>query len=91
RALAARDGGCIMCSRTVRWCQAHHITWWEHGGPSDIDNLCLLCSACHRLVHHAEWEIRTATDRRPECLPPAWLDPTRQPRRFTAPHVEPLG
>ncbi|WP_034269363.1 HNH endonuclease [Haloechinothrix halophila] len=91
RALAARDGGCIMCSRTVRWCQVHHINWWEHGGTTTLDNLCLLCSACHRLVHHAGWEVRMATDGTPECLPPAWLDPARQPRRFTAPHTEPLG
>ncbi len=91
RALAARDGGCVMCSRTVRWCEVHHIRFWQHGGPTDIINLCLLCSACHRLVHHAGWEIRMATDGRPECLPPEWLDPTRQPRRFTAPHTEPLG
>ncbi|MPY99950.1 MAG: DUF222 domain-containing protein, partial [Actinophytocola sp.] len=91
RALAARDGGCVMCSRTVRWCQTHHVRPWQDGGPTDIINLCLLCSACHRLVHHAGWEIRMATDRRPECLPPEWLDPTRQPRRFTAPHTEPIG
>ncbi len=91
RALEARDGGCVMCSRTVRWCQVHHIRYWQDGGPTDIINLCLLCTACHRLVHHAGWEIRMATDGKPECLPPAWLDPTRQPRRFTAPHAEPIG
>ncbi len=91
RALAARDGGCVMCSRTVRWCEVHHIRFWQHGGPTDIINLCLLCTACHRLVHHAGWDIRMATDGRPECLPPQWLDPTRQPRRFTAPHTEPLA
>ncbi len=90
RALAARDGGCVMCSRTVRWCQAHHVVEWQDGGASDIANMCLLCSACHRLVHHAGWEVRMATDGKPECTPPAWLDPTRQPRRFTAPHTEPV-
>ncbi len=91
RALAARDGGCVMCSRTVRWCEVHHIRFWQDGGPTDIINLCLLCTACHRLVHHAGWEIRMAADGKPECLPPQWLDPTRQPRRFTAPHTEPLA
>ncbi|MPY80416.1 MAG: DUF222 domain-containing protein [Actinophytocola sp.] len=91
RALAARDGGCVMCSRTVRWCQAHHMVPWEHDGSSDVDNLCLLCSACHRLVHHAGWEVRMAAGGGPECLPPAWLDPAREPRRLTAPHTEPLG
>ncbi|GAA5116904.1 HNH endonuclease signature motif containing protein [Haloechinothrix salitolerans] len=91
RALTARDGGCVMCSRTTRWCHVHHITEWHHGGGSDISNMCLLCSACHRLVHHANWQVRMATDGKPECLPPAWLDPTHQPRRFTAPHTDPLA
>ena len=48
-ALAARDKGCVGCGASVNWCQAHHIRHWEHGGPTDIDNLCLLCSHCH---HH---------------------------------------
>ena len=48
-ALAARDKGCIGCGASANWCQAHHIRHWAHGGPTDIDNLCLLCSHCH---HH---------------------------------------
>ena len=48
-ALVARDGGCIGCGANPNWCQAHHIRHWAHGGPTDIDNLCLLCSHCH---HH---------------------------------------
>ena len=47
--LAARDKGCIGCSASANWCQAHHIRHWEHGGGTDIDNMCLLCSHCH---HH---------------------------------------
>lgn len=47
--LAARDKGCIGCGASPNWCQAHHIRHWEHGGTTDIDNMCLLCSHCH---HH---------------------------------------
>ncbi len=48
-ALTERDKGCLGCGAAANWCQAHHIVHWEHGGPTDIDNLCLLCSHCH---HH---------------------------------------
>ena len=50
-ALVARDGGCIGCGASPNWCQAHHIRHWEHGGTTDIDNMCLLCSSCHHQVH----------------------------------------
>ena len=50
-ALVARDGGCIGCGANPNWCQAHHNRHWAHGGPTDIDNLCLLCSRCHHEVH----------------------------------------
>ena len=49
--LAARDKGCIGCGASPNWCQAHHIRHWEHGGTTDIDNMCLLCSHCHHQVH----------------------------------------
>ncbi len=47
--LAERDKGCVGCGASANWCQAHHIVHWEHGGTTDLDNLCLLCSHCH---HH---------------------------------------
>jgi Domain of unknown function (DUF222) len=48
-ALAGRDGGCAHpdCSAPPAWCDAHHIDWWTHGGPTDLDNLCLLCTHHH--------------------------------------------
>ncbi len=50
--LAMRDKGCVGCGASANWCQAHHIVHWEHGGKTDLDNLCLLCSYCHHhLVH----------------------------------------
>ena len=50
-ALIARDGGCIGCGANPNWCQAHHIRHWAHGGTTDIDNLCLLCTRCHHELH----------------------------------------
>ncbi len=50
--LAVRDKGCVGCGASANWCQTHHIVHWEHGGKTDLDNLCLLCSHCHNhLVH----------------------------------------
>ena len=48
-ALAARDGGCVGCGARHDICEPHHEVYWEHGGPTDIDNMCLLCGHCH---HH---------------------------------------
>lgn len=60
-ALAARDRGCIGCHAPVSRCQAHHITYWSHGGPTDLANLCLLCWSCHHRVHHHDWTVTHTT------------------------------
>ena len=48
-----RDRGCRVpgCPRT-RWLHIHHLTHWEHGGPTDTNNLIALCAHHHRLHHH---------------------------------------
>ena len=51
-ALAIRDRGCVICGAANSYCQAHHVLHWAHGGPTDIDNLCLLCSDCHHKQIH---------------------------------------
>ncbi len=51
-ALAARDRGCAVCGASHSYCQPHHIVHWENGGPTDIDNLCLLCGDCHHKQIH---------------------------------------
>jgi hypothetical protein len=84
RAVVARDRGCARCGRPPSWCEAHHLVPWEQGGPTAIGNLVLLCRACHRLVHHAGWDVVLA-DGRPEFYPPAWVDPERRPRRRPPP------
>jgi hypothetical protein len=79
RAVVARDRGCARCGRPPSWCEAHHVIAWEHGGPTRLDNLVLLCRACHRLIHHAGWDVKLI-DGLPEFYPPTWVDPTRRPR-----------
>ena len=57
RALIARDRGCIRCGRAPRYCQAHHIHHWRHGGKTDLSNLVLLCNRCHHDLHHGHYTI----------------------------------
>ncbi|MFI9385027.1 DUF222 domain-containing protein [Kutzneria sp. NPDC052558] len=59
RALIIRDKGCAFpgCGRKPRQCHAHHVVEWADGGPTSLDNLVLLCSACHRLIHHSDWTV----------------------------------
>ena len=57
-----RDRGCVGCGADPAWCQAHHVVPWAAGGPTDIDNMCLLCSRCHHQVHDDGWRIRQTPD-----------------------------
>jgi len=52
RALRLRDTGCQFpgCPRR-RFLDAHHVTHWADGGPTDLANLILLCGRHHRAVH----------------------------------------
>jgi hypothetical protein len=64
RSVAARDGGCRYpgCDRPVAWCDAHHVTFWRHGGATRPDNLVLLCARHHHLVHQPGWSLRLDAD-----------------------------
>jgi hypothetical protein len=85
RALILRDGGCAFphCDQPPTHCQAHHITHWLDGGPTNLDNGVLLCGFHHRLLHHSSWHIRLGTNRRPEFLPPPHIDPQQHPQTNT--------
>ncbi len=58
RALQSRDKGCVFpgCHYT-RFVDAHHIRHWSAGGETNLDNLLLLCSRHHRLVHEGGFRI----------------------------------
>ncbi|MDU0478824.1 HNH endonuclease [Staphylococcus chromogenes] len=71
-ALLARDFVCQHpgCGVPVSRCDAHHITPWSRGGPTEITNLGLLCPKHHRRnddTHHtAHLDIHDGT--------PHWID-----------------
>jgi len=58
RALVARDKSCAFpgCHHT-RFVDAHHIQHWSAGGETSLDNLMLLCSQHHKLVHEGGFAI----------------------------------
>jgi hypothetical protein len=59
RALIARDKSCAFpgCHHT-RFVDAHHIEHWSAGGETSLDNLMLLCSQHHKLVHESGFTIQ---------------------------------
>jgi hypothetical protein len=59
RALETRDRHCVFpnCRAHARRCHAHHVTEWENGGATDVDNLALLCVRHHHAVHEGHWRI----------------------------------
>ena len=76
-ALCARDSGCVFpgCQRPASFCEAHHLVHWVDGGPTDLENLGLLCGRHHDLIHHEGWRVVLGLDRRPWLRPPTWIDP----------------
>ena len=79
-ALAIRDGGCVFpdCDAPPSWCDGHHVEWWRDGGPSDIDNLVLLCRRHHGYAHSNDWTLE------PDPGEPG--DPTGGTQQFTWTH-----
>ncbi len=63
RALEHRQPTCAVpgCGAT-RGLHAHHLRHWEDGGPTELDNLVLLCPYHHRL-HHRGHITLTGTPR----------------------------
>lgn len=59
-ALALRDGGCVFpgCDRPPAWTEAHHITPWSDGGPTNLADGALLCPFHHHVVHDHGWQLR---------------------------------
>jgi hypothetical protein len=58
RALAVRDGGCVIpgCGRPPSWCDAHHAVPWTHGGHTDVDRMQLVCRPHHIMIHFGTLE-----------------------------------
>ena len=62
RALRFRDGGCQFpgCHR-VSHLDAHHVRHWVDGGPTDLDNLVLLCRRHHVAIHDEGFTVSSTT------------------------------
>jgi hypothetical protein len=84
RALWARDRGCSFpgCHST-HYVDAHHIQHWADGGDTSLENLTLLCTHHHTLLHEGGFSIHRHSNgrtyyRRPDGRVDAAL---RIPRR----------
>jgi len=83
RAIALRDGGCVIpgCHVPAGWCEVHHVTPHAHDPDgTHTDNGVLLCWFHHRTIDTSGWEIRMRNGV-PEIKAPRWLDFSRAWRR----------
>ncbi len=88
-ALIIRDKHCIGCGRSATWCEVHHIDDWSKGGPTDIDNLVLVCTSCHHNIHDDGWTVHRNPNGAYELQPPPvpYADyPTWKPKPNPPPH-----
>ncbi|AFV90908.1 HNH endonuclease [Acidipropionibacterium acidipropionici ATCC 4875] len=79
KALAIRDGGCVVpgCTVPAATCQAHHVVPWWAGGVTALGNLVLVCRHHHGLVephrYHPgsdQWRIDFDETGMPHVHPP---------------------
>ena len=63
RALYARDRGCTFpgCHRK-RYLDGHHLKHWINGGETTPDNMTLLCTYHHRMLHEGGFSIVREAD-----------------------------
>ncbi len=59
RAVRARDRNCCRFPgcRNRRFLHCHHVEHWSNGGETSLDNLMLLCTKHHTLVHEGGFRI----------------------------------
>ena len=93
--LISRDGGCVQCGAHHNKCVAHHLLPWEASrkGPTNINNLVLLCQDCHTRLHRNKqtmfydlksqtWKTRRATP--DEIAPDGGPAPNKPPGKYRA-------
>lgn len=79
RAIALRDGGCVIpgCDIRAAWCEIHHVDEWAAGGKTSTDNGVALCWFHHRTIGTSGWEIRMVGGV-PQVRGPGWWDRRRR-------------
>ena len=80
-ALIARDQKCIGCAANPLWCRAHHIIWWSKDGPTNLNNLVLVCDDCHHKIHDDGWEVYQHPQTHKYHLRPPKLSPKQKSPR----------
>jgi hypothetical protein len=72
RVLRALYPRCAIPGCEVRFSRLrmHHVWWWEHGGPTDLDNLLPICNRHHHCVHDRGWKLKLLPDRTLEITLP---------------------
>lgn len=70
------------CERR-HYLDAHHLEHWAHGGETTLENLTLLCTHHHRLLHEGGFTVERAEDRT--------LTFMRPDGRHSAPRLSPGG
>ena len=76
------------CSVAYDRCKLHHIVWWRHGGPTDLDNLLPLCTKHHGKIHHDGWVIELGPNRELTLRLPDGTDPQHRTTTAAAPPPE---
>jgi hypothetical protein len=80
-ALGIRDRHCRYkgCDRPAAWCEAHHVRPWITDGPTNLQNLVLLCTRHHHLLHRPGWEAKLLPDATLEVTDPKGRVHTTKP------------
>lgn len=95
-ALIARDKGCTHpdCDAPPSMCAAHHVIDWAKGGPTDLNNLTLVCDHHHALVNDSAdgWATVMLGKDSPHrgrvgWIAPKSIDPSRTPHVNEKHHV----
>jgi hypothetical protein len=87
RALRGLYATCAIpgCTVLYEYCKLHHITWWEHGGTTDLQNLLPLCERHHHCIHDSGWSLTLGSDRELRVrTPDGQVMTTGPPRRQAA-------
>ena len=61
RAVIARDGGCAWdgCAIAPRWCEVHHLKWWDRdGGETSVADGALVCNYHHHEIHRRDLRVQ---------------------------------
>ncbi len=76
-----RDRCCRFpgCTNAI-WADVHHIKWWKRDqGPTDLPNLCLLCTHHHGVLHRNGWSMSGNANEELTVVGPTGREMTSRP------------